>query len=73
MNNFGFAKITGTGSSVFVKIADLKEAQFMNKELCLPKNISRKLVQDQWLNLIVVNTEGKLGGSPNFLRTYKKL
>jgi len=51
----------------------LKEAQFMNKELCLPKNISRKLVQDQWLNLIVVNTEGKLGGSPNFLRTYKKL
>jgi 4-diphosphocytidyl-2-C-methyl-D-erythritol kinase len=32
MNNFGFAKITGTGSSVFVKIADLKEAQFIDEK-----------------------------------------
>jgi 4-diphosphocytidyl-2-C-methyl-D-erythritol kinase len=32
MNNFGFAKISGSGSSVFVKIADLKEAQFIDEK-----------------------------------------
>ena len=32
MNNFGFAKISGTGSSVFVKIADVKEAQFVDEK-----------------------------------------
>jgi len=32
MNNFGFAKISGTGSSVFVKIADVKETQFLMRK-----------------------------------------
>ena len=32
MNNFGFAKISGTGSSVFVKIADVKETQFVDEK-----------------------------------------
>jgi len=32
MNNFGFAKISGTGSSVFVKIADVKETQFFDEK-----------------------------------------
>ena len=32
MNNFGFAKISGTGSSVFVKIADVKETQLIDEK-----------------------------------------
>ena len=32
MNNFGFAKISGTGSSVFVKIADVKGTQFVDEK-----------------------------------------
>lgn len=32
MNNFGFAKISGTGSSVFVKIADVKEIQLIDEK-----------------------------------------
>jgi len=32
MNNFGFAKISGTGSSVFVKIADVKEIQLVDEK-----------------------------------------
>jgi len=32
MNNFGFAKISGTGSSVFVKIKDINQIQFLNEK-----------------------------------------
>jgi len=32
MSNFGFAKISGTGSSVFVKIVDVKKIPFINKK-----------------------------------------
>ena len=32
MNNFGFAKISGTGSSVFVKIADVKETHLIDEK-----------------------------------------
>ena len=31
MSNFGFAKISGTGSSVFVKIVDIKKIPFINE------------------------------------------
>ena len=32
MSNFGFAKISGTGSSVFVKLADVKKIPFINEK-----------------------------------------
>ncbi len=32
MNNFGFAKISGTGSSVFVKIKDINQIKFLNEK-----------------------------------------
>ena len=32
MNNFGYAKISGTGSSVFVKIKDINQIQFLNEK-----------------------------------------
>lgn len=32
MSNFGFAKISGTGSSVFVKIVDIKKIPFINEK-----------------------------------------
>ena len=32
MSNFGLAKISGTGSSVFVKLADVKKIPFINEK-----------------------------------------
>jgi 4-diphosphocytidyl-2-C-methyl-D-erythritol kinase len=43
MSNFGFAKISGTGSSVFIKLADVKKIPFINEKK--PINIKSFVVK----------------------------